>query len=152
MSAGGRGGCPGGVRVSRTPLPPRPSAGGPAAAAAVATAATLAEATLFARDLSNERADEMHPARLEAVARGVAAETGASVHVVSGVAELEAQGLCLLAAVGQSARHAPRYVELFYRGDPEHPEDVIALVGKAITFDSGGLNLKPTGGIENMRA
>ena len=64
---------------------------------------------------ANERADEMHPARLEAVAREVAAETGAAVHVVCGVAELEAQGLNLLAAVGQSARHAPRYVELFYK-------------------------------------
>ena len=89
--------------------------GGASAASAVAQAATLAEGTLFARDLANERADEMHPARLEAVAREVAAETGAAVHVVCGVAELEAQGLNLLAAVGQSARHAPRYVELFYK-------------------------------------
>jgi len=38
------------------------------------------------------------------------------------------------------------------QGDPEHPEDLIALVGKGITYDTGGLNLKPTGGIENMRA
>ena len=78
-------------------------------------AATLAAATVFARDLSNERADEIHPARLEAVAREVAAETGAAVHVVSGVDALAAEGLHLLAAVGQSARHGPRYVELHYQ-------------------------------------
>lgn len=127
-------------------------AGGPDAAAAVAAgelAAALAEATVFARDLSNERADEMNPARLEAEARAVAAEIGASVTVVTG-AELLEKGLHLMAAVGQAARHAPRYVELAIAGDPAHPDDVILLVGKGITYDTGGLNIKGTGFMEDM--
>ena len=112
-------------------------------------AAVLAEGTIFARDLVNERADEMHPARLEAVALAVAAEAGARTHVLSGEALLPA-GLHLLHAVGQSSRHAPRYVELLHAGDPANPSDLILLVGKGITFDSGGLNIKPTGGMEDM--
>ena len=109
----------------------------------------LSECAIFARDLVNERADEMNPDRLEAEARAVAAGAGARIHVCSG-AELLTEGLHLLHAVGQSSRHAPRYVELFHAGDPEHPEDVILLVGKGITFDSGGLNIKPTGSMEDM--
>ena len=109
----------------------------------------LAESTIFARDLVNERADEMHPERLEAVARAVAAEAGARVHVLAG-ADLLPEGLHLLYAVGQAARYAPRYVELLHAGDPEHPEDVLLIVGKGITFDSGGLNIKPTGAMEDM--
>jgi leucyl aminopeptidase len=53
-------------------------------------------------------------------------------------------------AVGQAARHAPRYIELHYKGDPEHPEDVTALVGKGVCYDTGGLNIKPTGSMEDM--
>lgn len=104
---------------------------------------------MFARDLANERADELHPARLEEVARGVAAEVGAGVYVVS-CEELLEKGLHLLHAVGQSSRYGPRYVELTHTGDPEHPNDVILIVGKGITFDSGGLNIKPTGSMEDM--
>ena len=118
-------------------------------AAAAGRAAVLAEATLFARDLVNERADEMHPGRLEEVARGVAAAAGAEVFVCAG-ADLLPAGLHLLHAVGQSSRAAPRYIELTHAGDPEHPSDVLLVVGKGITFDSGGLNIKPTGSMEDM--
>jgi leucyl aminopeptidase len=66
------------------------------------------------------------------------------------------EGLHLLYSVGQAAglvrpdTHDPRYVELNYKGDPEHPEDVILLVGKCITYDTGGLNIKGTGFMEDM--
>ncbi len=109
----------------------------------------LSECTIFARDLVNERADEAHPARFEAVARALAAEAGAAVHVLAGEALLP-EGLHMLHAVGQAARHAPRYVELLHAGDPANPGDVILLVGKCITFDTGGLNIKPTGSMEDM--
>lgn len=115
-----------------------PPPGDASAEAAAKTAAVLADATIFARDLANERADELHPARLEAVARAVAAEASAEFFVCAGE-DLLSQGLHLLHAVGQSSRHAPRYIELKHKGDPESPDDVILLVGKGITFDSGGL-------------
>jgi leucyl aminopeptidase len=92
---------------------------------------------------------EMNPSRLEAVARAVASDAKAGIFVLSG-ADLLKEGLHLLHAVGQAARHAPRYIELTHKGDPANPEDVILLVGKGITFDSGGLNIKPTGSMEDM--
>lgn len=128
------------------------------AAAAVASgraAAILAECTIFARDMCNERSDEMHPGRVEEVARTVAAEIGAEVYVLAGDG-LVKEGLHLLYSVGQAAgverpaTHAPRYVELAYRGDPANPTDVILVVGKCITYDTGGLNIKGTGFMEDM--
>lgn len=62
--------------------------------------------------------------------------------------DLVKEGLHLMHAVGQAARHPGRYVELFHKGDPEHPDDIIAIVGKGVCFDSGGLNIKGTGFME----
>ena len=113
--------------------------GGDASAdAAVATARAFSDASILARDVGNERADEMHPARMEALARSIAAETGMSVHAVVGE-ELLAEGMHMHYSVGQAARHPPRYIELLHRGNPDAPDDVIAIVGKGITFDTGGL-------------
>ena len=107
-----------------------------------------------ARDMANARADEMHPQRIEELAAEVARETGAELFVLRGEALVE-QGLHLMAAVGQSARHAPRYVELLYKGDKasyksDGSGDVLMVVGKGITYDTGGLNIKPTGSMEDM--
>lgn len=116
---------------------------------ALKTAVVLAECTIMARDLNNERADEMHPGRVEEVAQKIATETGADLYVVRG-ADLLTEGLHLLHAVGQAAQVPPRYIELVYKGDPASPDDKIMLVGKGITYDTGGLNIKPTGGMEDM--
>lgn len=119
--------------------------------AAVTVAKALADGHVLARDCGSERADEMHPGRLEAVARSIAEETGMKAFVCAGD-ELLKEGMHMHYSVGQSATadRAPRYIELLHQGDPEHPEDVIAVVGKAITFDTGGLNLKGTGFMEEM--
>lgn len=119
--------------------------------AAVTRATILAKGAIFARDLVNERADEMHPARLEALARSIAGANGYEVHTVVGDKLVE-EGLHLLHAVGQAARVAPRYIEVLYKGDPDHPEDVICITGKGVCFDSGGLNIKQTGFMEDMHA
>lgn len=116
---------------------------------AVRVAAVLTDAVIVARDLGNERSDEMHPARVEAVARAVAAETGMEFFSIVGEELLEKQ-MHMHYSVGQAAKHAPRYLELRHNGDPAQKEDVIAIVGKGITFDSGGLNIKPTGSMEDM--
>jgi leucyl aminopeptidase len=120
-----------------------------AVARQVEESAILAAGTIFARDLANERADEMHPSRLEDVARQVAAVAGMSVFTCTGP-ELVSEGLHMLHAVGQAARHAPRYIELFHAGDPSNPSDVIAVVGKGVCYDTGGLNIKGTGFMEDM--
>lgn len=89
---------------------------------AIKETTAFAEGTIFARDLANERADEMTPGKLESIARSLAAETGAELHVVSGTDLLD-KGLHLLYNVGQAAgmareEHQPRYIELNYKVRP----------------------------------
>ena len=75
---------------------------------------------------------------------------GMGIHVLGGDESnpsLEEEGLRMLAAVGQGARTPPRLVVLEHRGAAEEV-GTVALVGKGVTFDTGGLNLKPTGFIE----
>jgi len=56
----------------------------------------------------------------------------------------------LFYAVGQAALSEPRMVIVHYEGDSENKNDILALVGKGVTYDTGGLNLKPTGYMEDM--
>jgi leucyl aminopeptidase len=108
----------------------------------------LAEATHLVRDLVNTPAGDLGPAELEAAARELAAECGASVSVVSGQAL--AEGYPMVAAVGQGAapERAPRLIELEW-GNSAHPR--LALVGKGVCFDTGGLDIKPSSGMRLMK-
>lgn len=109
---------------------------------------TVGEETIFARNLGNERSDVMNPAFMEEVARASADLPNMSVRVLQRD-ELEQEGMNMFLSVGQAATCPPRLVILEYRGNPDSDEK-IALVGKGITFDTGGLNLKPSGYIEDM--
>jgi leucyl aminopeptidase len=108
--------------------------------AAITEAITIAQATALVRDLVNTPAADMGPAALEEQSETLAKAHGAEFRVTRG-AELE-KGYPMIAAVGQAAarEHAPRLIELEW-GNPTNPR--IAIVGKGITFDSGGLNIKP---------
>lgn len=107
-----------------------------------------AEATALVRDLVNRPASDLGPNVLEAEARRIAKSHKADVTVTAGEA-LET-GYPLIHAVGKAAarEHAPRLIELEW-GDPRHPR--IAIVGKGITFDSGGLDIKPASGMRLMK-
>lgn len=59
-------------------------------------------------------------------------------------------GMNLLYSVGMGAVSEPRCIAIYYRGNPDKEEVDVAMVGKGITFDTGGLHLKPTGGMEQM--
>jgi len=108
----------------------------------------LAQATNLVRDLVNTPAGDLGPAELEAAVREVAEPCGAEVAVTSGKA-LE-EGYPMVAAVGRaaSADRAPRLIEMEW-GDRRHPR--IALVGKGVCFDSGGLDIKPSSGMRLMK-
>ena len=108
----------------------------------------IAEAVSLVRDLVNLPAGDLGPAELEAAVREVAAECGAEVAVTSGAALDE--GYPMIAAVGRAAvpDRAPRLVELEW-GDRRHPR--IAIVGKGVCFDSGGLDIKPASGMRLMK-
>jgi leucyl aminopeptidase len=108
----------------------------------------LAEAVNLVRDLVNVPAGDLGPAELEAEVRGVAEACGAEVTVTSGPALDE--GYPMIAAVGRAAtaERSPRLVELEW-GDRRHPR--IAIVGKGVCFDSGGLDIKPSSGMRLMK-
>lgn len=90
------------------------------------------------RDLINTPAGDMLPSHLEAAARAIAEPFGAEVTSIVGEALLE-QNYPMIHAVGRASADAPRLIEISW-GDPSHPR--IALVGKGVCFDSGGLNIK----------
>jgi leucyl aminopeptidase len=108
----------------------------------------LAEATALVRVLVNTPAADLGPVQLEEAAREIAADAGVQLRVTTGK-ELE-EGFPLIAAVGgaASADRAPRLIELEW-GKPGDPR--IAIVGKGVCFDSGGLDLKPASGMRLMK-
>ena len=107
-----------------------------------------AEAVALVRDLVNTPAGDLGPGALEQAVRMQAERIGAEVRVTSGE-ELD-KGYPLIAAVGRAAskEHAPRLIELEW-GDPKNPR--VAIVGKGVCFDSGGLDIKPANGMRLMK-
>jgi leucyl aminopeptidase len=108
----------------------------------------LAEATIFVRDLVDTPAADMGPAELEAAVRDIAKAHGAKVEVTSG--DALSQGYPMIAAVGQGAsrERAPRLIELHW-GKDGAPR--LAIVGKGVCFDSGGLDIKNAAGMRLMK-
>lgn len=108
----------------------------------------LAEATAKVRDLVNTPAADCGPAELEAEADTLAKAHGAQLNVVRG--DSLAQGYPMIHVVGQAAARGrePRLLELEW-GDPAHPR--IAIVGKGVCFDTGGLDLKPSAAMRLMK-
>jgi leucyl aminopeptidase len=107
----------------------------------------LLKASTLVRDLINTPTEEMGPDEMEAVARRIAHAYDAGCHVIRGD-ELLAQGFPAIHAVGRASHRAPRLIELNW-GDPSHPR--VAIVGKAVCFDTGGLSIKAGEGMRNMK-
>ncbi len=110
--------------------------------------ARIGAAVALARDLVNQPARDMTPRHLEAVARQVAEENGLTVNVMDEIAIVN-EGLGGLAGVAAGSDEPPRLIELVY--DPPGAKRTIVLVGKGITFDSGGLSLKSGEGMMTMK-
>ena len=108
----------------------------------------VAEATFLVRDLVNTPAQDLGPAELEAAAAQVAKVCGGAFASTSG-AKLDS-GYPMVAAVGRAAAagRAPRMLEIVW-GDTRHPR--IAIVGKGVCFDSGGLDIKSADGMRLMK-
>ena len=101
------------------------------------------------RDLVNEPGTTMNPIKIEEVAKKVAKGVGLKLKVFN-EGELKKMGMNAMLAVGSGSRYPPRLLIMEYYGNRASSEK-IAIVGKGITFDSGGINLKPTGYIETMK-
>jgi len=115
---------------------------------AVRRGQVIAKAVNLVRDLVNTSPLDLPPAGLAAEAERVAAEAGVAVEVLDEAA-LKDGGFGGLIGVGQGSTRPPRLVRLSYT----HPEatQTVAFVGKGITFDSGGLSLKPPKSMETMK-
>jgi len=110
----------------------------------------ICEAVSLTRTLVIRNADEITPTYLGKVAKEIAKKSPSATAKVLGKAQIKKEKLGLLEAVSRGADQDPALILLEYRGNPKSKE-VTALVGKGVTYDTGGLNLKPTGGIETMR-
>jgi leucyl aminopeptidase len=117
------------------------------ASAQNAEAFALLKAATLVRDLVNTPTEHMGPTDLEAVATRLAQAYGGKLDVVSGEALLK-QNFPAIHAVGRASHRAPRLIELNW-GDPAHPR--LAIVGKGVCFDTGGLDIKPADGMRNMK-
>ena len=113
---------------------------------AVRRAEVVAAAVALARDLVNTPPSDLHPAELAEVAQREAKRTGVKVEVLDAKALVKG-GFGGVIGVGQGSVNPPRMVHLSYRGGGPK----VALVGKGITFDSGGLSLKPATAMEEMK-
>jgi leucyl aminopeptidase len=123
----------------------------PPPGADIAAATRTAEAVALVRDLVNTPAQDMGPVALEAAARAVADAHGATVESVVGE-DLLTQGYPAIHAVGRAAAEAPRHVRLTWTGpDASTASPLVALVGKGVCFDSGGLDIKPAAGMRHMK-
>ena len=107
----------------------------------------LAEATALVRDLVDTPAADLGPAELASAVASEARAFGANFDVIKGEALLVAN-FPAVHAVGRAASRAPRLIDMRW-GDPSHPR--VALVGKGVTFDTGGLNIKSGGGMAAMK-
>jgi len=119
-------------------------------AEAVARARVAAEATNRARELQALPANIVTPAYLAGRAREIAAAHDAVEVEVLGRDEITERGMGGLAAVGKGSANEPQLISLRYSGGPSDGEK-LGLVGKAVTFDTGGISIKPSARMEEMK-
>lgn len=115
---------------------------------ALERAVVLADSVRTARDLVNAPSNVMTPKRLATIAVQLAKSTPGATATVFGLPELVKRKFGALLAVSQGSHEEPQLITLEYT--PAKAKKTIALVGKGVTFDTGGINLKPEKGIEGM--
>jgi leucyl aminopeptidase len=136
--------------VSRTTLLVERTGDLAAAREAAEIGVVLAECQNLSRRLSNEPPNVLTPETLAKEARKVAAEAGLSCRVLD-VAEMRRRKMGALLGVGQGSQHPPRLIVLEHKPKRGRTRPTVCLVGKGITFDSGGISIKPAGGMHEMK-
>ena len=110
----------------------------------------IADATMIARNLVNEPANVMTPTAMAETARRVA-ENNALGYQVLDNADMREMGMGAFIGVAQGSEEPAKLIILTYEGDPENPDNNLGLIGKGITFDTGGISLKPAANMEAMK-
>ena len=128
-----------------------PGVKGAALRASLSRGQAIAEATLAARDLVNEPANTLTPMVLAEISKKMAKLHGLDFRVL-GPKDMEKQGMGLLLGVARGSEEEPRLIHLTYEPDPlPKGAPVICLVGKGLTFDSGGLSIKDADSMMAMK-
>jgi leucyl aminopeptidase len=109
----------------------------------------VADGVAFTRDLVSEPANIIYPETLADAARTLT-ELGIEVEVL-GVPEMQRLGMGSLLGVGQGSVREPRLVVMQWKGAANRTEQPLAFVGKGVTFDTGGISIKPAAGMEEMK-
>ena len=112
-------------------------------------AVITAEAVAFARDLVNAPSSHLFPESYAAIATSAAEDNGLTVEVLDDAALAE-QGFGGIVAVGQGSTRGPRLVRISYAPEQLDDAPTVALVGKGITFDTGGVSIKPAANMDQM--
>ena len=102
------------------------------------------------RNLINEPPNYMNPSELENVAKDIVKNSELELTILN-VKEMENLGMEVILGVGQGSKNDPKMIIINYDGDKENKNNNIAIIGKGITFDSGGLNLKPGMSMRTMK-
>ena len=112
---------------------------------------TIAEAVNLAREMGNEPANYMTPTRMSEIALEVTQGTGMTLTVLDR-SEIEDLGMGSFAGVAQGTEEPPKFIVIRHDGDPDNPDNNLGLLGKGITFDSGGLDIKSAAGMLTMKS
>ncbi|HHH19055.1 MAG TPA: leucyl aminopeptidase [Campylobacterales bacterium] len=118
-------------------------------AMALNEAQIVADATNFTRDIVNTTPDDCYPEVMATIAQTLAEESGLGCKILK-PKELREQKMETLLAVARASRHKPRVIHLSHT--PANPQCVVTLVGKGLTYDSGGLSLKPSDFMVTMKS
>jgi len=109
----------------------------------------MAEATALARDMVNEPANCMTPSRMSELAKEIAEEHNLEFNVLDSN-DMEAIGMGALLGVAKGSSQDPKLITLSYKGDVSS-KNAIGFIGKGVTFDSGGISVKPSEGMGEMK-
>ena len=110
----------------------------------------IVEAVNFARDISNLPPNDCPPAHLASIAVSLAQDYGMKVRVMDRY-ELENMGMGGIVAVGNGSNNPPKLIVLEYTGTNDPQQKPYLLVGKAVTFDTGGISIKPSEKMDEMK-
>ena len=110
-----------------------------------------AEATVFVRDLCNHPSNVLTPTRVAEEAKAIAKAEKISIKILE-QKEMERLGMGALLGVARGSQEPPKFIILEYNGSKKKDERPVVLVGKTITFDTGGISLKPAENMEHMKA
>ena len=138
------------ARIARVTIVERSRAKLPAIRQGIETGRAVAESATLARDMSNSPANLMTPSHMAEIAHRVAGESGLDIEVFERE-EMERLGMGAIIGVAKGTAQPPKFIVLKYVGDPARKDKVMGLVGKGVTFDSGGISLKPAGGMAEMK-